>query len=164
MEESLRWSGLPAQSGDSCVEIGSDPGDSSEALLKRGLRVTGIDPADMDEALKNHPYFRHIRARAKDLKRGTFSGFKWLTADASVAPKYTLDTVEAILKHDKVRIEGMLLTLKLSDWKIADHIPEFHKRIRSWGYANVRSRQLAFNRREICVAASGLAQPSRSAE
>jgi 23S rRNA (cytidine2498-2'-O)-methyltransferase len=159
MEEALRWSGLPVQSGDSCVEIGSAPGGASQALLKRGLRVTGIDPADMDEALRNHPYFRHIRARAKDLKRGTFSGFKWLTVDASVAPKYTLDTVEAIVRHENVRIEGMLLTLKLSDWKIADHIPDFHKRIRSWGYANVRSRQLAFNRREICVAATDLQQP-----
>lgn len=153
MEEALHWSGLPVASGDNAVEIGSAPGGSCQALLRRGLRVAGIDPAEMDEALSNHPYFKHIRARAKDLKRREFSRYKWLMSDASVAPKYTLDTVEAIVRHESVNIEGLLLTLKMTSWNLADQIPEFHKRIRSWGYHNVRSRQLAFNRREICVAA-----------
>ena len=154
MEEALEWSGLPVESGDDAVEIGSAPGGSCQALLRRGLRVTGIDPAEMDDSLTNHPYFRHLRARAKDLKRREFSRFKWLMSDASVAPKYTLDTVEAIVRHDSVDIHGLLLTLKMTTWDLADQIPEFHKRIRSWGYRHVRSRQLAFNRREICVAAT----------
>lgn len=153
MEEALVWSGLPVQSGDNCVEIGSAPGGSCQALLRRGLRVTGIDPADMDEKLSNHPYFRHIRGRAKDLKRREFSKVKWLMSDASVVPKYTLDTVEAIVRHESVNIEGLLLTLKMTNWNLADQIGEYHKRIRSWGFGSVRSRQLAFNRREICVAA-----------
>lgn len=156
MEEALRWSGMPVESGDSVVEIGSAPGGSCQAMLKRGLRVTGVDPAEMDPTLRNHPYFRHVRGRAKDLKRRTFSEFKWLTSDASVVPNYTLDTVAAIVSHENVRITGLLLMLKLTDWSLAKSIPDYHKRIRSWGYADVRSRQLAFNRREICVAATGL--------
>lgn len=154
MVEALSWSEFPIESGDRAVEIGSSPGGSCQALLERGLAVTGIDPADMDEALLQHPYFTHVKARAKDLKRRAFSEFRWLMSDASVAPNYTLDTVEHIVKHKGVNIEGLLLTLKLTDWKLASAIPDFHRRIRSWGYRYVRSRQLAYNRREICVAAS----------
>jgi 23S rRNA (cytidine2498-2'-O)-methyltransferase len=81
-----------------------------------------------------------------------------LTADASVAPKYTLDTVEAIVRHANVRIEGMSLTLKLSDWNLAADILGFQKRIRSSDYANVHSRQLVFDRREICDVTTELSQ------
>ena len=154
MAESLKWSGLPVEPGDACVEIGSAPGGSCQMLLGLGLSVTGIDPAEMDPLLTGNPFFTHLRARARDLKRRTFSGFRWLMSDASVAPNYTLDTIEAIVTHNAGSIEGMLLTLKLPDWKQAARIPEFHKRIRSWGYRYVRSRQLAYNRREICVAAT----------
>lgn len=157
MAEALLWSGLPLQPGDACVEIGSSPGGSCQCLLERGLFVTGVDPADMDESLLRMPGFTHLKARAKDLKRRVFSEFKWLMSDASVAPRYTLDTVEAIVTHPGIRIEGLLLTLKLTDWRLAKHIPEYHKRVRSWGYQQVWSRQLAFNRQEICLAASSLA-------
>jgi len=158
MVEALQWSGLPLQQGDSCVEIGSAPGGSCQALLERGLAVTGVDPADMDETLLASPYFTHLRARAKDLKRRRFSDFRWLMSDASVAPNYTLDAVEAIVTHSSVKIEGLLLTLKMPDWKLAENIPDFTKRVRSWGYRFVRARQLAYNRREICVAASDRSQ------
>ncbi len=152
--ESLLWSELPIQAGDRSVEIGSAPGGSCQALLDRGCAVTGIDPAEMDPSLLANPLFKHIRAKAKDVKRSVFQNFRWLMADANVAPNYTLDTVEAIVTHPGVRIEGLLLTLKLTDSALAADLPLFHKRIRSWGYRRVRTRQLAFNRQEVCVAAT----------
>ena len=148
------WSGLPVKAGDSIVEIGSSPGGSCQALLELGLKVTGIDPAEMHEALLGEEKFTHVRGRAKELPRKLFSNVRWLASDASAVPNYSLDTIEAIVTHSSVKIEGLLLTLKFTDWKLADEIPLYHKRIRSWGYQNVRSRQLAFNRREICVAAT----------
>lgn len=154
MMEGLMWSGLPVEPGDSIVEIGSSPGGSCQALLALGLNVTGIDPAEMDESLTNEAAFTHVRGRAKEMPRRLFSTFRWLASDASAVPNYSLDTIEAIVTHPSVNLEGLLLTLKFTDWKLADEIPLYHKRIRSWGYQNVRSRQLAFNRREICVAAT----------
>jgi hypothetical protein len=46
----------------------------------------------------------------------------------------------------------MLLTLKLPEWNLAGDIPSYIERIRSWGFSDVRARQLANNRQEICVA------------
>jgi 23S rRNA (cytidine2498-2'-O)-methyltransferase len=154
IEEALQWSELPVRAGDRCVEIGSAPGGSCQALLERGCVVTGIDPAEMNALLLANPRFTHLRARAKDLKRSTFREFRWLMSDANVAPNYTLDTVEAIVTHSETRIEGLVLTLKLTDAAHAAKLPLFHKRIRSWGYAHVRARQLAYNREEVCVVAS----------
>ncbi|MFP6751917.1 MAG: hypothetical protein VB855_09595, partial [Pirellulaceae bacterium] len=81
-----------------------------------------------------------------------FSDVAWLMADANVAPQYTLDSIQEIVTHSSVHVRGMLLTLKLLEWKLADEIPAYLERIRSWGYQDVRIRQLASNRQEISVA------------
>lgn len=153
MQESLMWSRLPIKPGDRCVEIGSAPGGSCQALLEKGCAVTGIDPAEMDEAVLEHEHFTYIRARGSDLKRREFRGTKWLMADSNVAPKHTLDTVEHIVTNRQVNIRGLLLTLKLPNWSSSEEIPGHLDRVRSWGYDDVRARQLAFNRQEICIAA-----------
>lgn len=158
MAESLLWSELPIKSGDRCVEIGSAPGGSCQVLLERGCKVTGIDPAEMDPLVTAHRNFTHLRAKAKEVKRNTFQKVRWLATDANVAPKYTLDMVEAIVSQPDVRIEGLILTLKMTAPELVSDIPLFNKRIRSWGYRQVRARQLAFNRQEVCVVATDLKQ------
>ncbi len=153
MMEALTWSQLPVVRGDKCVEIGSAPGGASQALLRAGLHVTGIDPAEMDEELLEHPRFTHVRKRAGDMKRREFRGIRWLMADSNVVPDRTLAMVEDIVTHREVNVRGLLLTLKLPEWELAEHIPEYVTRVRSWGFRYVRTRQLAFNRQEICLAA-----------
>lgn len=153
MEEALLWSGLPIKAGQRCVEIGSVPGGASQALLDRGLLVTGIDPAEMHPDVLKHPNFTHIRKRGADVRRREFRKVRWLTADMNVAPSYTLDTVEAIVTHREVDVRGMLLTLKLPDWKLADELPAWLERVRAWGYGHVAARQLVHNRQEICLVA-----------
>jgi 23S rRNA (cytidine2498-2'-O)-methyltransferase len=154
LAEALQWSELRLRSGDRCVEIGSAPGGSCLLLLERGCRVVGVDPAEMDAAVLAHPGFTHVRARAKDADRSVFRGARWLTADINLPPTYTLDTVEAIVADPEVRFEGLVLTLKLADPRLAAQLPAFNKRVRSWGYGYVRARQLAFDRQEVCVVAS----------
>ena len=151
MQEALRWSRIPIRENDVCVELGSSPGGSCQCLLEKGLQVVGIDPAIMDERVMKHPNFTHIRARAADLKRKEFANVRWLVADANIAPENTLDAVKDIVTNRRVHIEGLLLTLKMLDWEMATQLDEYLNRIREWGYRHVRCRQLAFNRREVCV-------------
>jgi len=158
--EALEWSELPIAAGDKCVEIGSSPGGSCLALLERGLLVTGIDPAEMDAAVLAHPNFTHLRGRAKDVKRDVFRDCRWLVMDANVAPNYTLDTLDGLLKQAGVRPKGLVLTLKLTDSKLAEKLPEIAQRIRAHGYRRVRMRQLAFNRQEVCAVATDPARDS----
>ena len=153
MAEALRWSQFPVAKGDLCAEIGSSPGGASQLLLENGMYVLGIDPAEMDQSLLDNTSFAHIRARAEDLKRSEFAKVRWMFVDANILPTQTLDLVEAIVTSDETHIRGLLLTLKLADWALAEQIPAYLDRLRSWGYKHVRVRQLAFNRQEICVCA-----------
>jgi 23S rRNA (cytidine2498-2'-O)-methyltransferase len=153
MEEALRWSRLPVKWTDTFAELGCSPGGAAQALLRRGLYVIGVDPALVDPAVAAHPRFTQIRKRGNEVRRREFRRIKWLASDMNVAPEYTLDTVESIVGHPQVRIRGLLLTLKLPDWKLAAEVPQYLERIRSWGYPDVRARQLQYNRQEICVAA-----------
>ncbi|MGD0382587.1 MAG: SAM-dependent methyltransferase [Thermoguttaceae bacterium] len=153
MEEALRWSQLPIPSGAHIAEIGSAPGGASQALLGRGMIVTGIDPAEMHAEVLKDPHFTHLHRRSTQVPRREFRKIRWLTVDMNVAPNYTLDAVEAIVQHPQVSIRGMILTLKLPEWSIAAQVPDYIKRIKSWGYNIVHARQLQHNRREICVAA-----------
>jgi len=157
LEEGLRWSELPMQAGARCADIGSAPGGAAQALLARGVKVLGIDPAKMDPAVTANPSFTHIGRRVSQVGRRQFRKIRWITADMNVAPQYTLDAVEAIVTHPEVNVRGLLLTLKLPEWKLAARIPEYLDRVRQWGYNEVRARQLRYNRQECCLAA--LARP-----
>jgi len=153
MAEALRWSNLPVSRGDSCVELGCAPGGGSQALLDRGLLVTGVDPAEVDPVVAAHPRFHHLRKRSAELSRRQLKGTQWLMADINATPNYTLDAVEAIVIHPQTSIRGLLLTLKFSNWQLADNLPRYVERVRGWGYQDVRTRQLAHNRQELCLAA-----------
>ncbi len=153
MEEAIGWSQLPLQAGQRCAELGSAPGGAAQALLDRGLSVIGIDPAEMHPAVLPHPNFTHFRRRGDDVRRRDFRKVRWLFSDMNVAPQTMLDTVEGIVTHGEVNVRGLLLTLKLLDWEIAEQVPEYLFRIRTWGYKDLHARQLQHNRQEICVAA-----------
>jgi 23S rRNA (cytidine2498-2'-O)-methyltransferase len=154
MQEALAWSALPMRRGQRVVELGCAPGGASQALLAHGLTVIGVDPAQVDPRVAAHPNFQHVRKRADDVRRREFRGIAWLAADMNVAPQTALDTVEAIVTHESTNFRGLLLTLKLLDWSLAELVDEYLERVRGWGYRQVRARQLAHNRQEICVMAS----------
>lgn len=162
MEEALAWSELPVKARDRMVEIGCAPGGASQALLARGLKVIGIDPAQVDPLVLANPNFKHIQKRGSDVRRRELAHVDWLAADVNVAPQFTLDMVEAIVTHPAVNVRGILLTLKLLEWSLAENVPDYLDRIRGWGYAHVRARQLPHNRQEICVTALKRKSPARA--
>jgi 23S rRNA (cytidine2498-2'-O)-methyltransferase len=153
MNEALAWSNLPLATEDEVVEVGCAPGGASQALLERGLFVTGIDPADVDSSVLEHPRFRHLKKRGHDVRRKEFEGVRWLAADMNISPEATLDEVEAIVTHPGITIRGMVLTLKFSDWNVASRLPEMITRVRGWGYRDVRTRQLTSGGQEVCLVA-----------
>ena len=91
--------------------------------------------------------------RGAEIKRRELRGVRWLMTDMNVAPNYTLDTLDGVLTQGGARPEGLALTLKLTDPKLAGKLPQIAERIRRYGYRRVRMRQLAFNRQEVCAVA-----------
>ena len=148
--EGFLWSDVVLGSEDQCLDIGSSPGGCSQFLLQQGVRVFGVDPGAIHPTVLNHPRFTHIRSRIKDAKRSVFRGVCWVTADMNVAPNYTLDVLEEVMENAP-SVRGFLFTLKLIHWDLADKLPMWLARIRSWGFSDVRAKQLVFNRQEVMV-------------
>ncbi len=151
--EALLWSGIKIHEGDLCAEIGSSPGGCCQLLLEMKAKVIGIDPAEMQPELLDDENFTHLRRRGHEVKKRDFKDVKWLFADMSMVPNYTLDTVSEIVSHSSVDVKALILTLKLTDWKLVDDIPGLLTRVRELGFSVVKARQLAFNRREFCLVA-----------
>ena len=150
--EAIVWSGFDLKEGDLAVDIGSAPGGATGRLLELGQQVIGIDPAEMDERIAGHPKLRHIRARAGDLPRKDFAGAKWMLVDSNVTPDKTLTTVKNIIQNRHSDFRGLLLTMKLGDYDKAVHIDRWVRSILQWGVDEVRVRQLARNKCEVCFA------------
>lgn len=155
MREGLRWSGFPMQKDDYWLELGCAPGGASQALLDAGMRVVGVDPAEVDPIVAANPRFEQVQARSKDVGVDEVTDISWITTDINVAPQYTLDTVERLVTNDAMHVRGLLLTLKLLSLNLAkpELIADAITRVQSWGFTDVRTRQLAHNRREYCLAA-----------
>lgn len=154
LKEALLWSGMPVTEGDICAELGSAPGGACQLLLELGASIIAIDPAELEPEVLEHPNLNHIRRRGHEVKKRDFRDVKWLFADINMVPKYTLDTVSDIVAHEAVDIKGMALNLKLSNWEMLDSVPGWVKRIKALGFKYVRTRQMAFNRQEICLIAA----------
>ena len=150
--EAITWSGFDMQVGDLAVEIGSAPGGACGRLLELGMRVIGIDPADMDPRIANHPGVSTHPARAGDLPRKEFRGAKWLLVDSNVKPDKTLVTIENIVTHRHSDFRGLLITLKIGDYSSASLIDRWASKIQSWNPKEVQVRQLARNKCEVCFA------------
>lgn len=154
LEEGLKWSGLSIQTGDLCVEIGSAPGGAAQALLNRGAKVIGIDPAEMHPHVAENPHFKHLKMRGSEVAKRDLAGAKWLFADSNVAPTHTLDSVEGIATNRRIELKGLLLTLKFTDWRLLDELPNYVQRVKSWGFHSVQLRHLTYNRQELCLFAT----------
>jgi 23S rRNA (cytidine2498-2'-O)-methyltransferase len=153
LKEALLWSGITIHPGDVCAEIGSAPGGASQLLLELGATVIGIDPAEMEPGVLEHENFTHIRKRGNEVKKRDFRDVRWLLADLNMDPNYTLENVAEIVNHESVDVKGVILTLKLSDWKLVAGIPKLIADAKRLGFQVVKARQLAFNRQEFCLVA-----------
>jgi 23S rRNA (cytidine2498-2'-O)-methyltransferase len=152
LEESLLWSRAPIRAGDIAVEIGSAPGGASYALLKKGLKVVGIDPGKMDPRILANRNFIHIQKPVALIPREELpDSIQWLLLDMNVEPRISLYAVDRLGTRMRDSLLGVLLTVKLNQWKFADEIPSMVEHLKAMGMSRVRVAQLSYNRQEIVI-------------
>jgi 23S rRNA (cytidine2498-2'-O)-methyltransferase len=153
IHEAVLWGGVSMQKGDVVAEIGSSPGGASQYLLERGATVIAIDPAEMDAAVVGHPSLKHVRRRARDVPKRDLKDVRWLTIDINMPPSYTIEVIRDYVEVRGLPVRGIIATLKLPDWKLAEQIDTYRQQFEAMGFGFVDTRQLAFNRQELCVVA-----------
>ncbi|MFO0724174.1 MAG: SAM-dependent methyltransferase [Myxococcota bacterium] len=153
LHELVSWSGFVLRPGQRAVEVGVSPGGAAYYLLEQGLEVLGIDPAEVEEPVRSHPRFRHLKKSFSLLEPKELpTDFDWLLIDVNAAPPVALKAVDMLSKRAR-GLRGLLLTLKLKDARAEDAVPHALADLRALGFKDVRAAQLSSHRREIGVIA-----------
>lgn len=153
--EALVYADVPLRAGDVAVELGSAPGGASFALLRRGLEVHGVDPGAMDPLVLDYAgvggnRFTHHASTMGNVSRDDLpEALHWIVADVNLAPQIALQTVRRLGARPRAALLGVLLTLKIDNWKAMRHLPGWLRQIEAMGMAEVRATQLSRNRMEV---------------
>jgi 23S rRNA (cytidine2498-2'-O)-methyltransferase len=151
------------QPGMQVLEIGCSPGGATTAMLSLGFRVTGVDPKKMDDRLYSHSKFHFIQKMAIALLPNDLIEVnpEWIVMDMNIAPLEAIDeifhVVSCLRKNwgRRLNLRSGFLTIKLNDWKFAESIPLYLKRIEECGFRDLIAIQLCSNRQEFLVYAQG---------
>jgi 23S rRNA (cytidine2498-2'-O)-methyltransferase len=168
IEEALIAFQLPVRAGDIALELGAAPGGTAYALLRRGIHVIGVDPAEMDAKVlafvgPGGARLTHLPIPIGALERGMLAaGADWLFLDVHLAPQVALRAVSRIAAMYRRTLLGAILTLKLNEWAFVDQLPRFLEEARALGLLEPKARQLPAHRQELAIAGlSALGQKSR---
>jgi 23S rRNA C2498 (ribose-2'-O)-methylase RlmM len=151
LEETLLWSGAPIRAGQQVLQIGCAPGGASLALLRQGLNITGVDPAQMDQRVLNNRRFTWIQSEINEVAEGLPERLDWLVVDAAMTPQRLIRSVRRFGPRYKRSLQGAILHFKLTDWRFADQLPGFMADVADLGFSRVRAAQLASHRGEVVV-------------
>jgi len=140
--------GLDYSKYKSAIDVGAAPGGWTSLLLERGLKVTAIDPAAMDERIVKHPGLTHLRMNASAVKLPKAS-HDLLVCDMSWSPlemsKLILQLKAALKSHGFA-----IITVKLMHKKALQSIREVKDRLSS-AFTILAAKQLFHNREEITL-------------
>jgi 23S rRNA (cytidine2498-2'-O)-methyltransferase len=141
---------LPFDHQERVLELGSAPGGASQFLLEQDLRVTGVDPADMDPRITKNFNFKHIRRPFETLSENDFKeDIDWIISDINLPPTVVLKEVWRLLTFLEPR--GMILTLKMNESKHFEFIATIREKMRSNGFNKVELKYLPSHKKEICL-------------
>jgi 23S rRNA (cytidine2498-2'-O)-methyltransferase len=158
IEEAIAAFQLPVRAGDVALELGAAPGGAAYALLRRGVSVIGVDPADMDAHVLSYTgpegakLTHHKLPMAELTQEQLPKHVDWLLLDVHLAPQVALRAVSRFASQYKRTLLGAVLTLKLNDWAFLDDVERFLSQAKELGLVDPRARQLPAHRQEIAVA------------
>jgi 23S rRNA (cytidine2498-2'-O)-methyltransferase len=139
---------LPLDQFVSALDLGAAPGGWTSVLLERGLKVTAVDPAEMDPSLDRHPMLRHMRQNAAEVAFAPGS-FDLLVCDMSWDPYHTCRIVSELAPVLSAGGSG-IITLKLMYKKPFQSIQDLTE---DYGmFFDIRKvKQLFHNREEVTM-------------
>jgi 23S rRNA (cytidine2498-2'-O)-methyltransferase len=158
IEEAIAAFHLPLEQGHTALELGAAPGGAVYALLRRGVHVLAVDPAELDPLVLAYEgpdgaTAKHFKLAAGDLSVDQLpASVDWLLLDVHLAPGVALRAARRFASHFKRTLRGAVFTLKLNDWSFADRVDSYLGQAREMGLVDPRAKQLTSHRQELCIA------------
>ncbi len=131
------------------IDLGAAPGGWTKVLVEQGLRVTAIDPADLDPTLLEDKNVTHYKMLAQDFLERHKVKTDVLVNDMKMDVLKTceiMNTMVESLAHDGIGIVTFKLPEKNQTGKILDGI-----RVLKEKYKILYTKQLFNNRSEVTV-------------
>lgn len=143
---------LPFDHHERVLELGSAPGGASLFLLEQDMKVMGVDPAEMDPAVKKNINFKHFKRPFETITSNDFNGdVDWIISDINLPPTVVLKEVYRLLTFLEPR--GLVLTLKMNELKHMELISKIRETMKSNGFGIVHLKYLPSHRKEIALIA-----------
>jgi 23S rRNA (cytidine2498-2'-O)-methyltransferase len=143
---------LPFSDDEIVLELGSAPGGASQFLLNQGMKVVGVDPADMDEMILKNKNFKHLRRAFETIESVDIPWeIDWIVSDVNLPPAVVLGQVHRFLKFLNPR--GVVLTLKMNEAKYLNLLDKFVQDFRRQGFKKVELKYLPSHRKELVLIA-----------
>lgn len=165
LEEAARFFDLQFSARDIAVELGCAPGGVVLALLRRGVSVIGVDPANMADVVMTHavaergqgtpgrPWFFHCRKPAAlASKRDLGAGVTWFMSDMNQSPAVVLKECARFCQMAP-SIHKALITLKLTDLSQITERARWCESLAQMGFKTIRIQQLGVHNREFALLA-----------
>lgn len=132
------------------LELGAAPGGASLFLLERGLKVTGVDPAEMAVPIQRHPHFRHWKMPVQKLKehlRTRPDRFELLVSDMNLGAPENIKWVMELIADLRPTLKKSIITLKANRESDVASIVDLAKVLGE----SAQFRQLPSHHRETCL-------------
>lgn len=159
IEQGLRLGNVPLRAGDRVVEVGASPGGVTHALLARGCNVIAVDPGEMDKRVLASPRLRHVRVPIAEVDPSSLpKPVRFIVLDVNISPFAALRQIEGLVAAHASDLCGLLLTLKLGDWHMAQRVPHLLSIVKKLAppaspIVELHAKQLPASKVEIFVAA-----------
>lgn len=136
--------------GLSAIEFGCAPGGASKFLLDAGVKVVGVDPADMDDSILAHKDFQFIKEPIQNVTTKMFpKQVDLLISDVNLNPDVVLKQCHGIFKSNAPKYA--FITLKTPKVNYLNSFPTWKKYLEQMGYTSIDFVQLSSHRKE-CLA------------
>ena len=165
LEEAVRFFDLKFSRHDIAVELGCAPGGVVLALLRRGVSVIGVDPAEMADVVMEFgipdrqsapytgPWFYHCRKPASRTgKRDLGYGVTWFMSDMNLSPDVVLKECARFCKMAP-EISGALMTFKLTDLSMISEKQKWIAAVADIGFKTIVLQQMSVHHRELVMLA-----------
>jgi 23S rRNA (cytidine2498-2'-O)-methyltransferase len=163
LEEAVRFFDLKFIPREIAVELGCAPGGVVLALMRRGVSVIGVDPAQMAEVVMksavierryvppDKAWFHHCcKPAALAGKRDLGLGITWFMSDMNQSPKVVLKECGRFCRMAPT-ISGVLITLKLTDLLKVAEKEKWLEALRELGFNTVRLQQFSVHHKEFAL-------------
>ncbi len=140
---------------DVFLDIGCSPGGSTYYLLKKGYRVIGVDPQQVDAKIREDfsEGFLQLKQKYDDLKSKHLKGFppvNWVVFDVDTN---SLEALESLLKLVSKLDEcnGIIMTIKMDKGFQMSELDEIDRLALNYDFVEVRKGLLPSHEKEFCL-------------